>query len=454
MLLAGAVGDVGSAFWLSQEALRAAFHHYQMHGSTGEDGLGRLLLRDLCLNGMKEVVEWSVGASKEEVARLAPAVFEAAGRGEKEAVEIVERGAERTAGYVGVAARRMGEGRPRVFLQGSVFLRQSVYVREFERRLKKVCPDAVVEVCRRAGAEGAALLALGRDVAIEEEEEVMEMEEMARALTEQRNPRSTDIDTMTPEELVEVFIREEDSIRKALPRAANLLGRAVRIVTASLRNGGRLFYVGAGTSGRLGMLDASEIPPTFGEPPETVQGIMAGGVRALYRSVEGAEDRPEDGAEAVVDRGVGPGDVVCGITASGRTPFVFGALERATEIGCKTILITCNENRVRRTECDVEIDIPTGPELITGSTRLKAGTATKICLNIITTGAMIQLGKVKSNLMVSLQATNTKLQDRASRLLAKERDWTYREARAALEASGWDLGALLETSTRGSRGSH
>jgi N-acetylmuramic acid 6-phosphate etherase len=210
-----------------------------------------------------------------------------------------------------------------------------------------------------------------------------------------------------------------------------------------LRKGGRLFYVGAGTSGRLGALDASEIPPTFGVSPELVQGIVAGGVTALHRSVEGAEDERGGGALAIDERGVTDADIVCGLSASGRTPFVLGALAAAQKCGAQTILLTCNPARKGTEAFDLEIDFATGPEILTGSTRLKAGTATKIALNILSTGAMVALGKVRGNLMIDLSITNEKLRDRAVRLVAELRKCDYAEACERLQKNGWNLRAAL-----------
>ena len=229
-------------------------------------------------------------------------------------------------------------------------------------------------------------------------------------------------------------------------------------MTESLRNGGRLFYVGAGSSGRIGVLDASEIPPTFGAPPDLVQGVIAGGVTALYRSAEGAEDEESAGALALDERRIKGPDVVVGITASGRTPFVLGALARAKSLGAKTILLTCNPDCSHRpvagptdspqgrsySDLDLLITLAVGPELLTGSTRLKAGTATKVALNIISTGAMVALGKVRGNLMIDLHATSTKLRDRAVRVLAELAQCDYESARNLLEANDWDLRAALE----------
>ena len=274
----------------------------------------------------------------------------------------------------------------------------------------------------------------------------IDLTEMALALTEQSNPRSSGLDIMTTPEIVELFISEESRVPEALIGSRMQLIAAIELVTDALRKGGRLFYVGAGTSGRLGVLDASEIPPTFGADPELVQAIMAGGVGALYRSVEGAEDQREAGAHAVVERGVQPLDVVCGITASGRTPFTLGALHQARELGARTILLACNPaRRPDGTPWDIEIDLATGPELLTGSTRLKAGTATKCALNILSTAVMVRLGKVRGNLMAGVVVTNAKLRDRAIRLVSALRGIGRAEAETLLEANGWEVRRCLPT---------
>ncbi|PYK66232.1 MAG: N-acetylmuramic acid 6-phosphate etherase, partial [Verrucomicrobia bacterium] len=236
------------------------------------------------------------------------------------------------------------------------------------------------------------------------------------------------------------------------------LTRAIELAAGSLRNGGRLFYVGAGSSGRIGVLDASEIPPTFGASPDLVQGLIAGGVTALYRSVEGAEDEESAGALALDERGIKNSDVVLGITASGRTPFVLGALARAKSLGAKTILLTCNpavvptcrddpgqrRTAIAATVADLVISLVVGPELLTGSTRLKAGTVTKVALNTISTGAMVMLGRVRGNLMIDLRTTSTKLRDRATRVVAELAQCDYDSARQQLEAANWNLRAVVD----------
>ena len=265
------------------------------------------------------------------------------------------------------------------------------------------------------------------------------------AATEEINLRSLDLENLSPRELVDLFVAEEEFVQEALRAAAEQLAEGVSLVATALKNNGRLFYVGAGTSGRLGVLDASEIPPTFGAAPELVQGIIAGGVGALHRSIEGAEDDAHAGALAIVERGVRANDVVCGISASGRTPFVLGALRRARECGARTLLLTCNPaDASSPNEFDLRIVLPTGPELLAGSTRLKAGTATKVALNILSTGAMVQLGRVRGNLMVELSATNEKLRARAVRLLMQLTGCDVETARARLARHGWNVRAALD----------
>lgn len=231
--------------------------------------------------------------------------------------------------------------------------------------------------------------------------------------------------------------REDATIAGVVAGQAREIARAVDIAAAAFRNGGRLFYVGAGTSGRLGVLDASECPPTFGSDPEMVQGIIAGGVAALTRSQEGAEDRPEGGAKEMDERGIASRDFVIGIAASGTTPFVHGAIHRARELGAHTAIVTCTtppDSLIA--DCDISIVTIVGPEVVTGSTRLKAGTATKLVLNTITTGAMVLLGKTYGNLMVDLRATNAKLTDRSERIVMEVTGVARDRARDLLAAAG------------------
>jgi N-acetylmuramic acid 6-phosphate etherase len=255
--------------------------------------------------------------------------------------------------------------------------------------------------------------------------------------TERRNPRTADIDLASAREIVDMMNREDATIAAVVASQAAETGRAVELAAATFRAGGRLFYVGAGTSGRLGVLDASECPPTFGTDPEMVQGIIAGGIPALTRSQEGAEDSPEAGATEIESRHITSLDFVVGIAASGTTPYVHGALHRAHKIGASTAIVTCTSPPDSLLAvCDIAIVTVVGPEVVTGSTRLKAGTATKLVLNTITTGAMILIGKTYGNLMVDMRASNAKLADRAERIVMEVTAISRDEARQQLAAAG------------------
>lgn len=235
--------------------------------------------------------------------------------------------------------------------------------------------------------------------------------------TEQANPRSERVDQMTSFELVSLINSEDAKIAAAVNLALPQIAAAVDVTSEAIAKGGRLFYIGAGTSGRLGVLDAVECVPTFSAPPDLVQGIIAGGNAALTRSIEGAEDQPEQGRSDLMKRGLTKADVVCGIAASGRTPYVLGALRFARSIGASTIAVACNANSPIAAIADLEISVDAGPEIIAGSTRMKAGTAQKMILNMLSTATMIRLGKVYGNLMVDVRVTNQKLARRARRLV-------------------------------------
>ena len=255
--------------------------------------------------------------------------------------------------------------------------------------------------------------------------------------TERRNPRTASIDLATPIEIVDVINAEDRLVPDAVATQREQIATAIAVAERSFRDGGRLFYVGAGTSGRLGVLDASECPPTFGTDPEMVQGIIAGGLPALTRSQEGAEDIVENGARAMDEHSVNAHDFVVGIAASGTTPYVHSAIRRARELGAKTAIVACSPPPGDLLEqVDVAIVPMVGPEVVTGSTRMKAGTATKLVLNMITTGAMIRLGKTYGNLMVDLKATNNKLTDRSERIVVEVCGVSREEARKLLDASG------------------
>lgn len=262
------------------------------------------------------------------------------------------------------------------------------------------------------------------------------LQERGHLLTEQVNPNSLNLDRISSLELVELFNREDEKAVAAVAAAKVQLAQAIDITAERLRQGGRLFYVGAGTSGRLGVLDAAECPPTFCTPPELIQGIIAGGAGALVRSSEDLEDRAQDGEEVMRERQVTQLDIVVGITAGGTTPFVHGALQAARHRGATTIFIACVPAEDVNSDADIDIRLLTGPEVLAGSTRLKAGTATKLALNILSTGVMIQLGKVYGNRMVDVAVTNDKLSDRARRILQDLTDLSREAAGKLLDRSG------------------
>jgi N-acetylmuramic acid 6-phosphate etherase len=437
------LGDAGGGYSLALQALRFILREYDLH--RGEAQFTATILRALSLNSRDELVRWAQTADKDDVAGLAPVVLECAVKGDESVMKIVEEGAGVLSEYTAALATRLGLLAPKVILLGGLFQRDGVYVHAFKRRLKKNLSDARVAMSEQSPELGAAWLA----TQIDEQKPLTivasqrEAETLARALTEQRNPRSENLEKLSAQELVELFVQEEKFVQEALRKETASLACAIELVAKSLRNGGRLFYVGAGSSGRLGVLDASEIPPTFSASPDLVQGIIAGGATALSRSIEGAEDERGSGVLAVEERGVTKRDIVCGLTASGRAPFVLGALAEAKKRGAQTILLTCNPARDRLPGCDLEIDLTTGPELLTGSTRLKAGTATKIALNIISTGAMIALGKVRGNLMIDLMVSNAKLRDRAIRLVSELAMCDSGQAAERLEMHGWNVRAAL-----------
>src|SRR5438876_3932440 len=398
------LGDAGGGYFLSLQALRLILREYDLH--RGEVQFTTKILRALSLNNLDELVRWAQTADKMEIAMLTPVVFEAAASGDSRVMEIIEEGARVLCEYTEAVATRLHALAPKVVLLGGLFQRDSIYNHAFRRRLKKALPDARVANSERSPEFGAAWLAAEMQSwpEIHVEPAAEKIDDLAAALTEQRNPRSENLEKMSAQELVKLFVDEEKFVGEALRAATADLSRALELVAESLGKGGRLFYIGAGSSGRLGVLDASEIPPTFGASPELVQGIIAGGATALQRGAEGAEDEGSNGALAIDRRGVKDADVVIGITASGRTPFVLGALARAKSLSAKTILLSCNPAREQTAVVDLAIDLAVGPEILTGSTRLKAGTATKLALNIISTGAMVALGKVRGNLMIDLNA--------------------------------------------------
>ena len=276
-------------------------------------------------------------------------------------------------------------------------------------------------------------------------------EQLKHLTTEQRNPASMDIDARSSEEIVRIINTEDKKVALAVETQVPYIARAVDLVVHAFRNGGRLLYFGAGTSGRLGVLDAAECPPTYGTDPTLVQGFIAGGEQAMFRAQEGAEDLEENGARDVDALHVGPNDVACGIAASLRTPYVVGAVKRAKQLGAKTLYVTTNPREKfsdpQFAALAAAVDIPicpeVGPEVVMGSTRMKSGTAQKLVLNMITTAAMIRMGKVYENMMIDLQMTNLKLRERAKRVVMTITGLSYEEAAAALDKADYHVKTAL-----------
>jgi N-acetylmuramic acid 6-phosphate etherase len=414
------LGDHGSGYWIALTGLRAAVRDFDRTGRVNAQ-----LLRRLCLNSMDGLVEWIQQAGKNEIADLASEFMEPG---------LMLQAASFLAQDVHAVAGKLGLKKPRVALAGGVLKNHRRFVILVSNRIRTMLPGVKVAVLRRDTVEGA-LECAGLTAPCRSLSQKRRRQAAALQITEQRNPRTMNLDRQNVPALIDTMLAEDAQIVPAVRRAKPSIARTINTIVAAFRRGGRLFYVGAGTSGRLGVLDASECPPTFSTDPEMVQGIIAGGAPALHSAAEGGEDDAGAGAEAIRHRGVGKRDVVVGIAASGRTPFVLRALDEAKRRGAKTFLLSCCPITTHHSP----ITILTGPEVLTGSTRLKAGTATKLVLNMLTTISMIRLGKVVSNLMVDVKPTNEKLRARACRIVAALRGCCEDEARQWLVRAGWNV---------------
>lgn len=406
------LGDHGSGYALALANLKSQISNYDHTGKVSVPL--RAILRRLCLTGPEQLVDWIHRATKNDIAALLPDLITADRRHLREQAAAL-------AADVRAVARKLRLRNPEIVLAGGVFRN----LPPFRRALCAALPGWRVRLLRTDTALGTLRFTPSPESAVQSRKSSL-------PLTEQRNPRTMDLDKRTIPQLVNTMLDEESRVIPAIRKATPAIVRTIRAIVAAFKNGGHLFYVGAGTSGRLGVLDASECPPTFSTDPDMVQAIIAGGVSALHSSVEDAEDDSHAGAEAIRHRGVGRRDVVVGIAASGRTPFVLGALYEAKRRGAKTFLLCFSAS-------PSSLFIRTGPEVLTGSTRLKAGTATKLVLNMLTTISMIRLGKTVSNLMVDVKPTNEKLRARACRIVSALRDCGEDEARRRLVAAGWNV---------------
>ena len=460
------LGDKGSGYEIGLRGLKAVVYYFDRDGNWTL--LGRRILTALLLNEPNDLIGWVQSASKSEIARLAVEVFVAAQSGDRIARDILRGAADTLAADALACANKLaGRGQKvRFVLAGSVLLKQPGFMGRIRRTIRKSRPNAEVTPLSKPGVLGALQLALQlvetshpRAIApkarrtFESTQASVVPVQQSISPTELRHPKSMNLDQLSVEQSIDLMLDEDSRLPEAIRVEKGKIAQVVRWITAAFRRGGKLFYVGAGTSGRLGILDASECPPTFRTPPEMVQGIIAGGQTAIWQAVEGAEDDAAAGSNAIRFRGISRKDVVVGIAASGRTAFVWGALAEARQRGAKTALVCFNPNLefVGRLRPHVIIAPVIGPEILTGSTRLKSGTATKLILNIFTTLAMVRIGKVVGNLMVDLNPSNIKLRDRAARIVSELTGADYPVARAALEKSGWVVKAAIARVRRGSR---
>jgi N-acetylmuramic acid 6-phosphate etherase len=441
------LGDKGSGFEIGLRGLKAVVFYFDRDGTWSQ--LGKRLLAATHCNEPDDLIDWAGNADKDAMAALAPEVFAAAKARDRIARDVLAGAAEMLAKDAVTCASKLAKKNAPVdfVLFGGVLRNQPAFARAVATEIKSRWPKANVSTQKRDDVWGA--IELARDLASSLNPQPSTLNPSKAAPlppTEDRNRRSMNFDRLPTRSAITLMLSEEARGAGAVLGESKKIARLVGWVAAALKEGGRLFYVGAGTSGRLGVLDASECPPTFRARPEQVQGIIAGGPRALTRSVEGAEDDPDAGAAAVQFRGVGKKDVVIGIAASGRTPFVWGAMEAAARRGARTALVCFDPKLKRRAGVPHLIVAPAiGPEVLTGSTRLKAGTATKLILNCITTLAMVRLGKVRGNLMVDLDPKNEKLRARAVRIVQTLTGAEEGEARAALEKCGWVVKKALES---------
>ena len=439
------IGDKGSGYEIGLRALKACAFYFDRDGRWTR--LGERVLRALNMNHPRDLIPWSPHASKSEIAVVAKEVFAAKQERDPIAKDILEGAAISLAkDAISCARKLVPKDTPVQFvLAGSVLRKQPAFARQVFREIKSRLPNARSTTLSGQSAWGAVVLA-AREYQAAGNPPTASAKPASRpspavpklSPTEQRNPKSANLDSLSIADAIDLMLGEDKRLPAAIAKEKSAIEKVIRAITKAFQNGGRLFYVGAGTSGRLGILDASECPPTFRADPEMVQGIIAGGASAVFTAVEGAEDSPTQGAEAVKFRGVGKQDVVVGIAASGRTPFVHGALDEAKKLGAFTVLLCFNpQMKKARTAARITIAPDVGPEILTGSTRLKSGTATKLILNMFTTLAMVRIGKVVGNRMVDLNPSNTKLRERATRIVQELTSASAEAARTALSESRW-----------------
>lgn len=439
------LGDEGSGYYIGQKALVCAC---RAHDGRGEKTiLVQKLVEQLNLSCLTDLVKrvYVDEMKRREIASLASLVFDAAREGDGVARDILKDAGKE----LGIAANavitklKMRDKKVQVATAGGIFEAGELIVSPFRRTIQEIAPNvqivhpkfqpvigAVFIALRETGIELNSRLLDSVEKSVPQEKELVDIENM---VTEKQNIKTLDIDKKTTEEIVRIINEEDKKVAPAVEKEIPNIATAIELIVNSLRNGGRLFYIGAGTSGRLGIIDAAECPPTFGTEPELVQGIIAGGDKAIFRAQEGAEDNLKMGGEDLMLRELSSSDVVVGLSTSGRTPYVIGALEKAKSIGCKTIAIGCNPNSEISKHADVSISPIVGPEVITGSTRMKAGTAEKMVLNMLSTTTMIKLGKVSGNLMTDISTASNKLMERGKKIIMSIAEVDYEVASKMLK---------------------
>ena len=438
------IGDRGSACDIAVHALRSTVTISDIDADWPR--LGADMVAFLQMNDPESLIEWSMTASKAEIASLAQVVFEAASSRQDEiAVAILRRASERLSKDAVHCAARVAQPGEKVqfLLNGSTLLKNGWFADDVTAKILAARPGSEVVRLARPGTWGA--IAMARQAGTQAtpktnapvEAKPTSWRPVASAPTEGRNPKSTGFAEMPLADAIKLMLAEDATLPgKVLAESAHIEW-TVEAVAHAFATGGRLIYCGAGTSGRLGVLDASECPPTFRTPASLVQGIIAGGRSALWSAVEGAEDDEAAGVRSIASRSVTSKDVVIGISASGHAPFIWGCLAEARRRGAKTVLLACNPGYRDHPLLDRAILPDTGAEVLTGSTRLKAGTATKLVLNLITTLALARSGKVMSNLLIDLNPSNSKLRGRAIRIIRDLTGVDEAAARESLEAKGW-----------------
>ena len=446
------IGDRGSACDIAVHALRSTVTISDIDADWPR--LGADMVAFLQMNDPESLIEWSMTASKAEIASLAQVVFEAASSRQDEiAVAILRRASERLSKDAIHCAARVAKPGEKVqfLLNGSTLLKNGWFADEVAAKILAARPGSEVTRLSRPGTWGAIAMArqAGTQVAPKTisavEAKPTSWRPVASAPTEGRNPKSAGFAEMPLVEAIQLMLSEDATLPGRILTESAHIEWTVEAVAKAFASGGRLIYCGAGTSGRLGVLDASECPPTFRTPTSLVQGIIAGGRSALWSAVEGAEDDEAAGVRSIASRSVTAQDVVIGISASGHAPFIWGCLAEARRRGAKTVLVACNPGYRDHPLLDRAILPDTGPEMLTGSTRLKAGTATKLVLNLITTLALARSGKVMSNLMIDLNPSNSKLRGRAIRIVQELTGTDEATARQALETHGWVIRKAIST---------